>query len=177
MRASIIFSTVILFAALMGCSDSINNFTQQDSHNIQSSQQKDPGANSSEVVWKKSELTVQAAGQWFAENKAAFTSAPFTTNASYRVEFDVLTDASVSVNGYLPVVQIIKDNSVVYHRTVFVNRPDGKPNHVEYGLNNTRFNDLEIYAALTREESTRTSRKNDDLITLVICNMVVYRMN
>lgn len=178
MKATIFLSALILFAALMGCSDNPTFFETQDQQfNGSVSQQKDPGGsdNAPELVWTKKELRVTAGSEAMAENKCVYSSLPFTDIASYKIEFDVFTNADRFSNGYIPIVEVSKDEEVVYTSSAFPNENGDMVTHVGMRLSQTRFNEIKFAVTLMQGDNIQSGQDQDVPTTLTLSNLAIYR--
>jgi hypothetical protein len=177
MKATIILSTLVLFATLMGCSDNPTTLETQDMlYNNATGQQKAPGNDgSTELVWTMDQLSVEIRNETLAENKCVYANLPFTDIASYKIQFDVFTDANKFTNGYIPIVEVLKDEESVFQSSAFPNENGDLISHVGFRLTNTRFNELKFYVALMQGDNVPANNDDGVAKTLTISKIAVYR--
>lgn len=178
MKTTLIFASFILFAAFIGCSDNLNVTEPTNEISHESGQmKKNTGSGQVVEVWKLEELSVYASGETaIAENKAVYTNPPFSMISSYLITFDAYTNANKSTNGFIPLVEILKDGENVFDGSAFPKENGEEVSHFEIKLNNVRFTDLVFYVALIQGDEA-PNNKHEAACVLQLSKIRLYTVD
>ena len=174
MKATIIISTLILFTALMGCSDNLN--ITEPLH-YASGQPNNSDVPRIEILWELQELTANTnfsiSGQ--CENSAVYNNPPFTMISSYQVSFDVYTNADKFTNGYRPLVQVFRNDEAVFESSAYPSESGELVSHVKIDLNNVRIDELKMYIALFQADTRPVNE--DSSVILSLSKIILIKLN
>jgi hypothetical protein len=155
MKKTIILSTIILFSVMMiGCSDNMSLIgpdKQTNSSGIKNQEKQtnnlstilQPREGNYELIWHSDELIVNTENGALLENMISYYIIPDNPN-SYLIRFSGKTNADRYTNGYLPVVEISKNDVVELQLSGMssINKS------TELRLNNVSASELRFYIAL-----------------------------
>lgn len=175
MKTTLIFASFILFAAFIGCSDNLN-VTDPANEIYHENGQMNKNTGAGTEIWKLEELSVYASNEPIVENKAIYSNPPFSWVSSYLVTFDASTNANKLTNGYIPLIEVIKDGENVFDDSVFPQETGEEVSHFEIRFDNVRFTDLVFYVALLQGDEAPNS-ENEAVCVLQLSKIKLYRID
>ena len=188
MKATLIFATLILFTALMGCSDNLGvNETFNQDYNTGSNSHSTNNGGDFELIWHLEQLSVRTSSESWVENKAVYTLPPtvppILESGTYLITFDGYTNAGRFSNGYEAFAEVSWENqSNGALGTVFEGAgTDGINGYKEIRLSKTIFSDMKFYIALFQVDgpshSNETTREPSNVTSLKLSNIKIFRGN
>jgi hypothetical protein len=180
MKATLIFATLILFTGLMGCSDNLSVIEPFDQFKTENDQQKNPGTDRYELIWKLDELRIKALSEGWVEDKAVYTLPPIVPpvqeSNDYVITFDGYTNAGRFSNGFEAFAKVSWQNeSNGAQSTVFEGAgTEGINGHKEIRVTNADFDEVRFSVTLFMVDGP-TQKEHSNVATLKLSDISIYR--
>jgi hypothetical protein len=172
MKKTLILSTLILMAVMIGCS---NNTGLTGPENQTSNSGKTPPSVDMTLIWQYAELSVNSNDLTNLENWASCTTLDQSLPTSYMITFNGITNADKWSNGYSGLVELTKDNEVVLtlNDKISINK------HTEFRLTNVRANNLSFHIAIFQIDGKGLNKTKtiDESCFLNLTDLRIYTIN
>jgi hypothetical protein len=145
MKTTLILSTLIFMAVLIGCSNN-TNLTGPDNQNKGTGTEPTNFIHDNELIWHTDNLSLNTINGTPYVNRDHFSIDQPNLSRSYLITFEGYTNADMLINDFSPLVEISKDNQVLL--SLYDKKSINK--HIEFQLNNVIANDIQFVIALVQ---------------------------